>query len=61
MDEHAIENTPTDQRCTICGVGLTVREVEAAADAALPPLCAVHLAEREPVDVSEQENPLPPA
>jgi hypothetical protein len=60
MDEHTSENAPTDLRCTVCGIGLMLREVEASADAALPPLCAVHLAEREPLDVSS-EDPLPPA
>jgi hypothetical protein len=62
MSEAAIDSAPTDLRCSVCGVELTVGEAEAAAAAQLLPLCTTHLAEQAPVDVpSEEDGPPPPA
>jgi hypothetical protein len=57
MSESAIDSAPIDVRCGVCGVALTVGEVEAATAAQLLPLCTTHLAEQAPVDVTPDEDP----
>jgi len=47
-------------KCAVCGVVLTVGEVEAAAGLDTPLLCTPHLAEAAPVEVAAPEDPEKP-
>lgn len=60
MCEPQSSGAMTDLKCAVCGVVLTVGEVEAAAGLDTPLLCTPHLAEAAPVEVTAPEDPEEP-
>jgi hypothetical protein len=60
MSEPENSGAMTDLKCAVCGVVLTVGELEAAAGLDTPLLCTPHLAEAAPIEVAAPDDPEKP-